>query len=283
MLETLFYLASVMESGRSLIRCIANTRLLALSVVVSAILPYTWLTIAAGTFHWQILALIAGMAAVFTFWNVLSPRRWVYDAGFLVIAGAPILLKTFKHLYLTSGPPRLEILGQLMWVRVGLISLLLFRKWDAGPIGLWPTLREWRIGFVCFLSVIAPLIALAVSIHDLSWHPQPGSTFRIFAIAIGTFFGIFWVVALSEEVFFRGFVQRALLNAQLGPTVAISLATLLYGASHLWFHSFPDWRTSLVAAVLGIGCGIAYWRSGSVRASMVTHAMAVTTWRLLFK
>jgi predicted Abi (CAAX) family protease len=38
----------------------------------------------------------------------------------------------------------------------------------------------------------------------------------------------------------------------------------------------------LVATLLGLACGAAYLRSGSVRAPMVTHAFVVTTWRIFF-
>jgi predicted Abi (CAAX) family protease len=47
-------------------------------------------------------------------------------------------------------------------------------------------------------------------------------------------------------------------------------------------HGFPNWRWASVVTLLGIACGIAYAKSGSVRAPMVTHAFVVTTWRLLF-
>jgi membrane protease YdiL (CAAX protease family) len=61
------------------------------------------------------------------------------------------------------------------------------------------------------------------------------------------------------------------------------LSALVFGSAHLWFRGFPDWRQSLVAAVLGIFCGLAYARTGSVRVPMVTHTLMVTTWRLFFK
>jgi len=58
---------------------------------------------------------------------------------------------------------------------------------------------------------------------------------------------------------------------------------MIFGAAHLWFHQFPDWRQAVVATVLGLACGIAYIQTGSVRAPMVTHALVVATWRVFFK
>ncbi len=113
--------------------------------------------------------------------------------------------------------------------------------------------------------------------------PLQGEWWRLAGVAIGTFFGMLWVVAFGEELFFRGVIERALLNRRRSPVLAVGISAVLFGAVHLWFHHFPDWRRALVAAVLGIACGVAYLRTGSVRAPMVTHAFVVTTWRVFFK
>jgi membrane protease YdiL (CAAX protease family) len=102
-------------------------------------------------------------------------------------------------------------------------------------------------------------------------------------MAVGTFFGCLWVTALAEELFFRGVIARALLDHIPSQTLAVVLSAVVFGAAHLWFRAFPDWRSAVVAALLGIFCGFAYARTGSVRASMVTHTLVVTTWRLFFK
>jgi len=43
-----------------------------------------------------------------------------------------------------------------------------------------------------------------------------------------------------------------------------------------------NWRIVPVAACLGLFCGLAFRQARSIRASMVTHALAVTAWRLFF-
>jgi membrane protease YdiL (CAAX protease family) len=128
-----------------------------------------------------------------------------------------------------------------------------------------------------------PIFAVAMSLHDVRLEPLQGEWWQVAGIGIGTFLGILWVVALGEELFFRGVVERAFLNTWASPVIAILLSALLFGAAHLWFHQYPNWRRACVASLLGVACGIAYWRSGSVRAPMVTHAMVVATWRVFFK
>jgi membrane protease YdiL (CAAX protease family) len=51
---------------------------------------------------------------------------------------------------------------------------------------------------------------------------------------------------------------------------------------HLWFRTFPNWRLAILAAVAGVFYGAAFNRTKSIRASMVTHALVVTTWRVFF-
>jgi hypothetical protein len=60
------------------------------------------------------------------------------------------------------------------------------------------------------------------------------------------------------------------------------IASLVFGGVHLWFRMFPNWRWALLAGVLGWFCGRARNQAGSIRAGMVTHALAVATWRGFF-
>jgi hypothetical protein len=59
-------------------------------------------------------------------------------------------------------------------------------------------------------------------------------------------------------------------------------ASLVFGAVHLWFRTFPNWRWAVLAGALGWFCGRARNQAHSIRAGMVTHALAVATWRGFF-
>jgi membrane protease YdiL (CAAX protease family) len=187
----------------------------------------------------------------------------------------------FPRLYVAKDP-QIAILGHLMWIHVGVMALLVLREWNPGPFSFWPAPREWRIGLLVFVLAIAPLIGLAVAVHDVRFVVPHAAWWRVAGEGLGTFFGILWVVALSEELLFRGFIQRALTQAW-GKIAAIAVSALLFGSVHLWVHAFPNWRHAAVVVLLGMACGIAYWWAGSVRASMVTHALVVVTWRLFFQ
>ena len=127
-----------------------------------------------------------------------------------------------------------------------------------------------------YCAVIAGLV------HLVSFAPRQGDAWKVAGIAIGTFFGILWVVAFSEELFFRGVIAKAVLRWKSSIFLAILVSSLLFGSVHLWYHDFPNWKMAVIAAIAGCFFARAYFGSGSVRAAMVTHALTVVTWRMLF-
>ena len=284
LVEAIFYIVAGFEQTRTWLTRINSRRSQAGILWISALLPYIIFSLSAGTFQPNAFRLQALLVAVLAFWYAVLPRRWAFDAGFLIIGAAPIVLRVFHRIY---RPPEgnfpIDILGHLMWIRVGVIVLLVFRQWNPGAFSFWPNWAEWKIGFLYYLLVLIPTIALALGIHDVRFAPLHGEWWRIAGVAIGTFFGFLWVVVLGEELFFRGVIERAMLNEWRSPILAVVASAAIFGGVHLWFHGFPNWRRAMVVGVLGIACGAAYARSGSVRAPMVTHAFVITSWKVFFK
>jgi membrane protease YdiL (CAAX protease family) len=286
LLEAVFYLASLFKETRAWFTRFRPARGQAALLWLSAVAPYLVFSLSAGTFHRTAFYLLAALTAVLAFWFAVLPRRAAYDFGFLVIAAAPLLMDVFQRIY---QPPDqalrgIEILGHVMWIRLAIAALLVLREWDPGGFGLWPRAREWRLGSLYYLAALLPIVLLALALHDVRFAPLHGDWWRVAGIGIGTFFGILWVVALSEELFFRGVIERALLdNGWRSPVVAVVLSAVLYGSAHLWVHEFPNWRHAAVVTLLGLACGMAYAQTGSVRTPMVTHAFMVATWRVFFK
>jgi CAAX protease family protein len=283
-LEAACYLASVFVQTRNYFTLFRPAKAQAVVLWLSALFPYLIFSLSAGTFHRNAFYLLVGLTAVFSFWHVILPRRPAYDFGFLVIAATPFVTRVFSRIYIApDGHIRADILGHLMWIRLGVIALLVLREWDPGAFGLWPKAREWRTGALYYCAAVVPLVALALALHDVRWAPLTGEWWKVAGTAVGTFFGFLWVTALAEELFFRGVITHALLDHVPSQAAAVVLSAVIFGAAHLWFREFPDWRRAVVAGALGIFCGFAYARTRSVRVSMVTHTLVVTTWRLLFK
>lgn len=283
LVEAVFYLGSVFEETRNWFSRIRVPRLQGAALWVSALLPYCIFSLAAGTFQRNAFYLLALLTGVFAFWYALLPRRLAYDIGFLVIAAAPIVLRVFPRIYRSPDETRVDILGHLMWIRLGVAALLILREWRPGPFGFWPQRHEWRSGLIWYLIFVIPIVVLALGTRDVRFQPLSGPWWHVAAIGIGTFFGVLWVVALGEELFFRGVIERALLDQSGSAALAVGISAVLFGSVHLAFRQFPDWRRALTATLLGVAVGIVYARTGSVRAPMVTHAFVVATWRVFFR
>jgi membrane protease YdiL (CAAX protease family) len=283
-LEAVFYLGAVFGGTRAAFARIRPEIAQSVLLWLSALAPYIIFSLGAGTFQIQAFYLLILLTGVLSFWFVVLPRRLAYDAGFLVIAAAPFIARVFQRIYQSPDAHLrdVDVLGHLMWIRVGIAALLIFRNWNPGSFGFWPRLRDWRVGVMYYFAIIVPLGVIAVGIGDLRFAPIHTVWWRAVLTGVGTFFGILWVVALAEELFFRGVIERALLNVRSSPLLAVVISSIVFGCAHLWVRQFPDWRRAVVAGVLGIACGYAYAQTGSVRASMVTHACAVVTWRMLF-
>ena len=83
------------------------------------------------------------------------------------------------------------------------------------------------------------------------------------------FLAVFFTVAILgpvfEEVFFRGFLLSALRRGLPTPW-ALALSSALFGAFHLSLTAMP------VLAVLGAVMGLAFLRTGDIRAAIFVHA-----------
>jgi membrane protease YdiL (CAAX protease family) len=280
--EAVFFLGAVFADTRRLLSSIDRPSTRSLLMIATAIVPFLIVTISAGTYDTHALLLLVCLCGLMSFWWVVFPHRIAYDAGFLVIAAVPLVLKVFGRLYVTPVPRvEISVLGHLMWIRLALISLLVERKFQLGPVGFWPNRREWREGILQYSLAIVPVSLVGIWIHFTVWRPLPLAPAEWLARALGYFFGIMWVVALSEDVF-RSVITQIFLRHGSGKVIAIGASGVIFGAAHLWASDFPNCRYALVAAIAHTFFTVAYLRAGSVRASMVAHALIVTTWRMVF-
>ena len=238
-------------------------------------LPYLLYTLPLGLARLLDVAVILAASGLISHWFQRLPRRPWLDWLFIALAAAPVLFKVFALLYPSAAPGlRMDFLGQLLWIRVTIATILNGWRPEGIGFGFWPTRREWGIGALAYAGMLPVLFGLAelTGFARFAWPPWGWA--ETLARVVGTFFGILWVVALSEELLFRGLLQRA---------IGIVGAAVCFGLVHLGFRQFPNWRFALVAGVAGLFYGLAYRRAGSIRAAMVAHALTVVTWKTLFR
>ena len=252
-------------------------------LILGAIVPYLMVTLRLGTFSPTSFLLLLGLTAVVAFWYVWMRPNTLVDVLFLAFFAAIFISKSFAGIYPRPAPKLpLDILGRLMWIRLGLMSVMSIRRIENVRFGFTPNLGEWRIGIQQFLLFIPAGVAAAYFLRVATFRPINMVWWKFPLYVLITFFAILWVVALAEEFFFRGFLQQLLARGLHSKIAALLVTSVLFGLVHLPFRHFPNWRFAIVAGLAGVFYGIAYMRAHSVRACMVTHALVVTTWRVFF-
>jgi membrane protease YdiL (CAAX protease family) len=282
LLEATFFLSLGLESVRSRIEKL-RPGTAALLLTVSAVLPYAVAALATASFDFRAFGTILGLAAVASLWFVVFPHRSLSDVLFLALIGTVAFSRILQAQYVDPHPRLpLGVLGQLMWIRTAAFALLSVRRVKGVGFGFWPDARHWRIGALYYVAFLPAAALVAWAVKFGTPHAPAAGWERIPALAVGTFFGILWVVALGEEFFFRGLLQQWT-GVWLGNEwIGLALTSLLFGAVHLWLRAFPDWQFAALAATAGVFYGLAFRQAKSIRASMVTHALTVTTWRVFY-
>ncbi|MFN7933811.1 MAG: CPBP family glutamic-type intramembrane protease [Bryobacteraceae bacterium] len=228
--------------------------------------------------------LLAALTAPVAFWYVLLPRSRATDFVLLAGLAAVILAKSrlFRLIYPDPAAGfRIDILGQLMWIRLGVGVMLLLRKAEGIHFGFWPTREEWRIGFRCYLQAMPLGILTGFGLGMLRVGTPIEQWWQAPFAALAVFLGIFCVVAMSEEFLLRGLLLGWLRTA-FGTRGAHIVATVVSGLVHLGFRSSFNWKFCILSAVVHWFFGKAYLEGNGIRAGMVAHALVVTTWVMVF-
>jgi uncharacterized protein len=127
-----------------------------------------------------------------------------------------------------------------------------------------------------FLVTVALVMMFTLALGYVRFEPKWTSLFLIWAV-VNLFF-----TCLSEEAFFRGFVQHELArigsNAKLAAAVAIVVSAVLFGLAHFG----GGWTYVAAGIIAGLGYAIAYQRTQRIEAAMAVHFTLNATHFLLF-
>ena len=168
-----------------------------------------------------------------------------------------------------------------MWIRTGAFAMLSIRRMKGVGFGFWPKRGEWIIGIDLLrgLSAVRGFGRLDGRICFAARAPSGWIT-NLRARARDILRGVVGAgsgrgVLLPRPV---AAVARNGLRTN-GPACA---GVDSVRPSALWLHAFPNWQMVAMAAVAGVFYGLAFRQARSIRASMVTHALTVTAWKMFF-
>jgi membrane protease YdiL (CAAX protease family) len=244
------------------------------ALAASAVVPYSIYTAPLGLWSWESAAALLLLGSLVAFW---------FEAGgpdllLLAVMAAVYIARVFQGLYPSPHEEvPMEILGQMMWVRIGLISILRGKAPGGIQFGFLPRAREWKLGVMYFVLFAPVAVWMVTAMHYASFRVASGWWYK----APLNFAGIFFVVAASEEVFFRGVLQQRL-SQWWGQWAGLVAASAFFGLAHLPYRGFPNWRHAALTFVLALFLGRAFQHARSVRAPMVAHSLTVAVWRTMF-
>jgi membrane protease YdiL (CAAX protease family) len=136
----------------------------------------------------------------------------------------------------------------------------------------WIGLRN----FLLFAPLAIP-IGLVTGFITLSSRQTPKGELLLSAL------GIFFLIAIPEELLFRGIIQNFLEKTLRKQVLALIAASVIFGAAHLNNGPRPDWRYFLLASMAGLFYGNAYQRTGGLLAPAIVHTLVDTVWRGFFR
>lgn len=240
--------------------------------------PYVLVTLAAGQFRWNWFALYAllpvAVAALLLQAALTDPAQLGNWRDFLILAtlGLAVDLRWFEG----AWPPHLAVFNKMLLLDAGIYGFIALRQLGGTGFDLRLRLRDAGIG-LREVTLYTPLaLALGLGLGFLHLHAGwPG-----LAPIAGAWVFTFFLIAIPEELFFRGWMQN-LLERRIGRTPALLVTAILFGLSHFNKRAVLfNWRYVLLAAIAGIFYGRAWRQDRRVGASAITHATVDTIWSL---
>ncbi len=234
-----------------------------------------------GQFHWRSIGACAAYLSLPAL--SLTLRRpnaegltW-QDALAILALWFPI---EFEWLPLAEIPRRPGIgLDKLIGVTWLLVLFLAVRRLDIGYTFLLgrEDVRRALVYFALFVVFFALPLAIPTGFAASSVRMRPLS--EIGVLLLGTAF----LIALPEELLFRGVIQNLLVQRfRAHPLRALALASLIFGLAHANNPDQPVWVYVVLATIAGWFYGLAYARTGKVTIAALLHWMVNSYWGLFF-
>ncbi|HEX3436254.1 MAG TPA: type II CAAX endopeptidase family protein [Pseudacidobacterium sp.] len=243
--------------------------------------PYLLVAIPLRSFHfgWLLLYLVLPVAVSLLLGLAarLDPEQngHMFDFLVLFLLGLAVDLRWFEP----AWPHALTAVNKVLLLDAGLYGFHIIRQLNGVGFDLRWKWTDWKIGLREFLIYTPIAIALGLAIGFLHFHHHVDRPWMIPATWIFTYV----LIALPEEIFFRGWMQN-LFERRVGRTASLLITAILFGLSHFNKRAaYFNWRYVLLAAIAGIFYGRAWRAERRIAASSVTHACVDTIWGALLR
>jgi uncharacterized protein len=214
---------------------------------------------------------------------VPSSRNLLVDALIVLALWLPVELRALPRAPLMLAPGIEVPALKLFALDLALIVFLLLRPLPG--IGYTFRLRGRDVAraATAFSAFVVVAIPLALSIDFAAYRGLAFEAVRWAALAAG----IYLLIALPEELLFRGLIQN-LIERQWGRSWrTLAAAALVFGAAHLnnvsAGRSVPNVPYMLMASLAGLAYGWVWRATGKITAAALTHALVDWVWGIAFR
>lgn len=254
-----------------------SSRTARMAAGVSLVVPYLVFAIPTRDFQWTLALTMCGLPVVLAALLESSPSSqftW-QDAGALATLVAVYMLHVLTPAWPYTG---LAALPKLYVADVALYLYVVVRGLPAMGYSFLPQVTDILVGFREWLLFLPFGIGVGLGLRFIHFHARVPSALAVSASLLVTFL----LVAVPEEMFFRGILEN-LLETRCRPWVALSLAAALFGLSHFNKGAAFNWRYVLLASIAGVFYGRAWSARRRLLAAALTHTAVDVVWSLWFR
>lgn len=240
--------------------------------------PYLVFALPSGNFHWQFgvtMFVLPPALAAFLELSALPPKLFRQDVLVIAVLVAMYMLRVLANAWPYLG---MAALPKLYIADLALYLYLVVRRLEGVGYSFVPTRSAVLIGLREWLFFLPIGIGLGAALHFTQFHARVLSGTSVAGGVLVTFL----LVAIPEEMFFRGILQN-LLETRSKSWIALVTASALFGLSHFNKGASFNWRYVLVAAIAGVFYGRAWRARRELLASMITHTAVDVVWWLWFR
>jgi len=200
------------------------------------------------------------------------------DYGAAILIWLPVQFRWMYRVF-PYPPPLTHTLTVLMALSTGVAAFVLIRRLEGvGYAVEWKPDFAWNFAFH-FVVFAAVAIPVGMKIGFLRWAPTLARARYLPLEALG----ILLFTAWPEEFLFRGVLQNLLSKTFKNEWAGLTIASVIFGLSHIFHAPYPNWKYVLLATIAGIFYGRAWMKTRSLVPGVLIHFLVDFSWHILFK
>jgi membrane protease YdiL (CAAX protease family) len=249
-----------------------------LQIFAFVVSGYVVYAVGTGSFSWDALIRVAAFVGAPTLLVLPVQRRTeVTWLDWLAVAAIwiPFDFGLLKTIWTWPAGGAAYMLNTVMAINLAVILFVGWRGISGVNFRFSMERRDVALVVKAFLGFLLLAVPFGLATGFIAFNPQVDPV-KAFLTPVGFFF----FVGIPEELLFRGLVQNFLQRTLRRPRVALIVASVIFGATHLNNGPVPDWRYFVLATVAGLFYGALYARTKSLAVPALVHAMVDSVWVL---